>query len=73
MPAHSLSLARVCVLCSVASASSGFFLFACPLQVSVKRFDDENDEEGEHIEIARVETMHDSRVYKVEPEVSNRA
>ena len=40
--------------------------------MSVKRFDDENDEEGEHIEIARVETMHDSRVYKVEPEVSNR-
>ena len=38
----------------------------------MKRFDDEHDEEGEHIEIAHVETMHDSRVYKVEPEVSNR-
>ena len=38
----------------------------------MKRFDDENDEEAEHIEIARVETTHDSRVYTVDPEVSTR-
>ena len=38
----------------------------------MKRFDDEDGEEGERIEIARVQTTHDSRVYTVDPEVSTK-